>query len=53
MKQFSPKISKLLMDRLVMYLNERPYKEVAQLLSDLYAEVQAQLPKPKLPKKVP
>lgn len=45
MKQFNPKISKQLLDKLVLYMNERPYKEVAGLLSELYAEVQVQLPK--------
>lgn len=45
-KQFVPRISKPLLDRLVNYLNDRPYREVAQLLSDLYSEVQVQVPKP-------
>lgn len=45
MKQFNPKISKQLLDKLVLYMNERPYKEVAGLLAELYAEVQVQLPK--------
>jgi hypothetical protein len=44
MKQFSPKISKALLDRLVLYLNDRPYKEVAELLANIFSEVQGQLP---------
>lgn len=47
MNKFSPRFSKPLLDRIVVYLNDRPYKEVAQLLSDIYGEVQAQVPKPK------
>lgn len=47
MSEFCPKISKQLLDKIVLYMNDRPYKEVAGLLSELYGEVQRQVARPK------
>lgn len=50
MKRFKLTVDQSGLNLIVRHLNKGVYDEVAQLLSDLHAQVQEQLPKPKLPK---
>lgn len=50
---FLLKVNQEGLSKIVRHLNKGIYEEVAELLSDLHSQVQPQLPKPKVTKKVP
>jgi hypothetical protein len=53
MKQFRLVVDQQELNLIVEHLNDGQYKKVAQLLSDLHAQVQKQLPKVKVKKETP
>lgn len=49
MKTFTLKVTQAGLEKIVRHLGKGEYTDVAELLSDLHGQIQAQLPRPKMP----